>query len=321
MNKYDFNGRLTKLFPSQIIVEVTNVCNFKCVHCPQAKVAMQKGFKGIWLDQKLNNKIVDEVKKYSLGSTQQIRYTANGEPLLHPNILEMLEYSVKNSGTFVSLTTNGSLLTNEVRKKLLEMNIGLIDISIDAYTEMTYSLIRKNGDFKTTVDNVTNLLKEKAELNSKTRLVVSFVEQDLNINETEDFKSFWEEKGIDFVVIRRLHTAAGMQKIEDETVNKTCEDRYPCVYPWERIILTASGYLSYCPNCWEGSSEIANYQDVTINELWNGDYYNILRQAHLNNNLDNFKFCKQCTDWKQTRWPEQGRGYGDMISDFNKTKK
>ena len=296
MNKYNFYGRLTKEFPSQVIVDVTNVCNYKCIHCPQAKISSKKGFKGIWLDYKLNQKLIDEVREYSNGAVQQIRYTANGEPLLHSNIIDMLDYAVHNSGTFVSLTTNGSLLTEDIRQGLLTMNIGLIDISIDALSEKAYSSIRINGKFKTTLDNVINLLKEKAQLNSKTRIVVSFVEQELNKHESEDFKKFWEEKGVDFVIIRRLHTAAGMQINDFKEKEGKQENRYPCVYPWERIMLTSSGYLSYCPNCWEGSSEIINYNDSSIKEVWNGKYYKNLRQAHLNNDFKDFKCCRQCVD-------------------------
>ena len=31
--KYGFNGRLSKKFPSQVMVDLTEVCNLACIHC------------------------------------------------------------------------------------------------------------------------------------------------------------------------------------------------------------------------------------------------------------------------------------------------
>ena len=44
---------------------------------------------------------------------QNIRYTSNGEPLVHPKSYEMINYAVTNSNTKVTLTTNGTLLNEK----------------------------------------------------------------------------------------------------------------------------------------------------------------------------------------------------------------
>ena len=62
----------------------------------------------------------------------------------------------------VSITTNGSKLTAENRKKLLDMKIGLIDISLDANTAETYEKIRINGKFEQVKNNVLSLLTERS---------------------------------------------------------------------------------------------------------------------------------------------------------------
>jgi hypothetical protein len=121
------------------------------------------------------------------------------------------------------------------------------------------------------------------------------------------FRSSWA--GIaDEVVIRRLHTAAGHLNREEQG------GRYPCVYPWERIVLNPAGKLKFCPQEWFGGSEIADYNadHVTIKDTWLSPAYDLLRQAHLTNRCGGV--CARCPDWKQTRWPHQAGGsYGELV--------
>ena len=100
---YGFYGRLSAEFPSQIIVDATEVCNLACVHCPHPDFKKSEHYRARYLPTGLNAKMVDEVRHYGKKKTQYIRYTSNGEPLVHPNIYDMLEYSVQHSGVLVTL--------------------------------------------------------------------------------------------------------------------------------------------------------------------------------------------------------------------------
>ncbi|WP_130861662.1 radical SAM/SPASM domain-containing protein [Bacilliculturomica massiliensis] len=312
--KYGFYDRLTADFPSQIIVDVTENCNYACAHCPHANFAQSSVFTGAQLSLSLHNQMIDEVKAYGRACTQQIRYTANGEPLLHPQIFDMLEYSVNNSGTFVSLTTNGSLLNERNCDKLLNININLIDVSLDANSKETYEKIRINGDFDRVKENVLNLINIKKERKAATKIVVSFVVQPLNLHEAKQFEEYWYSQGVDYVVMRKLHTAAGANHMH---ISDNDEQRKPCIYPWERIVLSAKGELGFCPNSWEGKSTICQYDEKnSIHKLWKSDIYAQLRNEHLNNQFQSGHVCTNCEDWKAMNWPGAGRGYGDMIKDF-----
>ena len=162
MVKYGFYGRLKEEFPSQIIVGLTENCNYACSHCPHANFSKSEVYTGSVLSEELNKKLIDEVKTDGKGYCTHIRYTAFGEPLLHPKAYDLLSYATENSGTMVSITTNGSKLTAENRKKLLDMKIGLIDISLDANTAETYEKIRINGKFEQVKNNVLSLLTERS---------------------------------------------------------------------------------------------------------------------------------------------------------------
>ena len=322
MTKYDFQGRLKAEFPSQIIVDATEVCNLACIHCPHPEFKLSEHYSTRYLDTTIHNKMVDEVRQYGQGHTQYIRYTSNGEPLVHPKIYNMLDYAVKISGVFVTLTTNGTIMNEKRIEKLLASGLHMVDISIDAFLPETYAKIRRGGNLEITRTNILKLIEIKRRIGAATRIVVSFVEQPQNTNEVADFESYWKQQGADFVVIRRLHSAAGGVSAIATDMKRTqlTVDRKPCLYPWERILLNPRGELAFCPQDWSHGSVLADYNTTTIREVWQGEIYRKLREAHLNNQYNAHPFCAQCPDWAQTRWPGEGKSYADLVEAFSGSK-
>ena len=316
--QYGFGGRLTAAFPSQVVVDITEVCNLACIHCPHPQFKRSPLYGARYLDPELNSKMVREVREHGGGVTQYIRYTSEGEPLVHPHGYDMIEDAVNNSGTYVTLTTNGTIMNEKRTRRLLEAGVHMIDISIDAFSEPTYAKVRVGGDLRVTRENVLRLLDWSRQTANGTKVVVSFVEQPQNTHEAGAFKAFWEDHGADYVIIRRLHSAAGAVIDASKIVRAKHlrEARRPCVYPWERINLNPKGNLFFCPIDWVRGSELADYRETTIRDTWRGRAYEALRRAHLSNDYADHKFCGQCPDWAETRWPHEGRAYADLIEEL-----
>ena len=319
-DQYGFYGRLSSKFPSQVIVDVTEICNLSCTHCPHPDFRKSEHYGARMLDIALNQKLIDEVRAHGADATQYVRYTSNGEPLVHPKIMEMLKYAKDHSGTTVTLTTNGKIMREAQTEKLLDVGVDLIDISIDALSPEVYAKIRVGGDLNVTGSNVRRLLKRKQDTGSHMKVVVSYIEQPENLHETKDFEKYWKDQGADYVVVRRLHSASGSKGAiaQDMWSKIDPKKRKPCVYPWERIVLNAKAQLAFCPADWSHGSSFIDYNQTTILETWNGDFYRELREAHLKNNYSCHKFCGQCPDWSVIRWPDEGRAYADMVSELSR---
>src|SRR5687768_6544688 len=119
---YGFGDRLTASFPSQINVDLTEVCNLACVHCPHPEFKQSPHYEARYLAPELNAKLVSEVSAHA-NTTQYIRYTSNGEPLIHPKGYEMIDHAVRESGVFVTLTTNGTIMNEKRTRRLLDSGI------------------------------------------------------------------------------------------------------------------------------------------------------------------------------------------------------
>jgi pyruvate-formate lyase-activating enzyme len=315
---YGFGGRLAASFPSQILMDITEICNLACIHCPHPSFKASAHYAARHLDPQLNAKMVNEVREHGQGATQYIRYASNGEPLVHPHAYDMLDEAVKYSGVSVTLTTNGTIMNETRTTRLLEAGVHMIDISIDAFRPETYARIRRNGKLHVTRANVQRLIQWVRESGAATKIVVSFVEQAENAAETTDFERFWRDQGADGVVIRRQHSCSGaMVALADLRRGLTAAaTRTPCLYPWERIVVNAGGDLAFCPSDWVHGSRLGDYRTTTIHDTWHGEHYTRLRRAHLTNDFAGHDFCGQCPDWEATRWPGEGRSYADLVEEL-----
>ena len=310
---FGFSGRLTSDFPSQIVVDLTNQCNLKCIHCAHSEMIKFAGFQKENLDPLLSRRLVDEVRNEGKGICSYIRYTADGEPMLHPHIFDMLEYAVDNCESKITLTTNGTLLDDDKIERLVDLKLHSIDISVDAFSESSYSMIRKNGEYEKIICNVRKLINKK----KSTKIFLSFVCQPANEAEAEPFEKYWLKNGADYVVVRRLHSCGNVLSpvLNTGLENKTAV-RKPCLYPWERLILVSNGKLTFCPMFWGRESfYLFDFNEITIKEAWQSEKFNRLRREHLSNDFSEYGMCETCRDWQLTRWPHEGRAYADLINE------
>lgn len=103
----------------KVYVEITNICNLNCSFC--SKVNKPKGF--ISLEQVEH--IFKEIKDY----TDYVYLHVKGEPLLHPNLDEIVKLA-DNYNLKVNITTNGTLLLDKVDILEKHSNINKINISL-----------------------------------------------------------------------------------------------------------------------------------------------------------------------------------------------
>lgn len=104
----------------KVYIEISNACNFNCSFCFQSK--RQKRF----MNSNEFEYIVKQLKPY----TNYLYLHVLGEPLLHPDLLRILEIAKEND-FFVNITTNGALVekNKEILKKYppRQINISLHD--------------------------------------------------------------------------------------------------------------------------------------------------------------------------------------------------
>ena len=317
----EFGDYLSAAFPSQINIDCTMFCNLACIHCPYETVTKLKGKGRQNLSLELHTKLIDEIATAGQGHCRFLRYTGDGEPLLHPHLAEMIAYAFERTKLPINVTTNGMLLTEERTRALIAAGVSVFDVSIDAHSQDVYGRVRVKGTLSVTHECTHRLIRLAKEAGGRAKVMVSFVKQPENIHEAEAFEAYWKAAGADFVVLRNLHSCAGNFPAKaGELWANAPKVRKPCLYPWERMVLKADGELTFCPADWKHIANIGNYNDVSISDLWQGEAMQALRQAHLSGDFSRHSFCGACPDWSVIKWPNEGRSYATVMHEFHKDK-
>lgn len=293
--KYGFPSPEAEKFPPLIILDITNVCNLECIHCPHRKIKKKSDYKPTFLKWSLYTKIVKEVAKNKI---TLFRYASDGESLLHPRFLDMVAYAKEQGIKPLNLTTNGLLLDEKTAHTLLKLGINIIDVSLDAFTKKSYDKIRKKSDFHRVMANLHHLLYLRKRINPATKVMVSIIKHPVVKDEIEDFRKYWEPL-VDRVLVRNLCNVGGLVaglNLRFKT------KRWPCPQFWKRMTITCRGKYRFCVEDWLNKTVIGNASRKSIKEVWQGKEYQRLRRLHLERKYSAIPICRDCTDWAASPW-------------------
>lgn len=113
--------------PPTLTIETHNLCNRKCWFCKFGIV--QKKEPTIWMSWELIKKILNNLKDFDFSG--RLSWYRINEPLLDKRIFDIVALSRKDlPKSFLSLLTNGDLLTEEALNRLFDAGINSVGVSI-----------------------------------------------------------------------------------------------------------------------------------------------------------------------------------------------
>lgn len=152
--------------PTSLQLNVSSVCNLKCRMCPYLGVHRNDDYLN-FMSEATFERLLPTVKRVGA-----VLFSGSGEPLFNRNLLRFIE-RVRNEApsTHISLTTNGTLLGQDVAEALVRLRLDSLRISIDGATAATVQAIRRNSDFELIVGHIEQLSAIKRAHNSRYPLV------------------------------------------------------------------------------------------------------------------------------------------------------
>ena len=252
--------------PDIVQIESTNLCNAKCVFCPRDEMHRRQGV----MDMDLFTKVVDECA--SLGITH-VRMHNYGEPFLDKQLVEKVRYAKRRGIAEVGMISNGSLITEELARGMIDAGLDAINISVDAAGKDVFEKTRIHLDFDAVVGNIRTLARLRDESGRRhPKLILSFVRQ----GNTADEQAFIEEwsRVADKIHITDLHNWAG-------TLNDRSDVRFPCYRIWLTFTVLWDGRVSLCCADFDGRHILGDLRTSTIAEIWNSPLYRAVRRQQL----------------------------------------
>lgn len=299
-------------FPMMVVLSFIYVCNAGCPNCPYNNSDIREGYAdALYMPDDLFKCIADECGQYEA----MLRISGGGEPMLHPNAVELLEYA-KAKGAKIGLITNGSAFAEGDLERLIAAGVDALEFSVDAGDAETYAWARPGLDWDTLNANVRKAVEVRNRLGSPTRVVVSAINQEgVDVAKVE---AHWTPIA-DKVQIRKYLTwGYNEDHSADATAYLPPEERIPCPWLFERFNIDSRGYATICGEDIAFAEKFANVYERSIKDIWHGPEFVRLRELHLAGKGHEIAICARCPDWKYRSWEYN---YWKIMRDADATKK
>jgi MoaA/NifB/PqqE/SkfB family radical SAM enzyme len=261
-----------KMIITTTTICLTNKCNFNCKHCfSNSGMALKDELKLEEIRNILSQLKILKVKRIEL---------TGGECFLRKDLFEIIRYA-KRLNFEVKILTNGSLLTQEIIKKLEKEEVDGIAISIEGLDYEIFKKIRPTS--KKVFNNILKNIKLATKSNLFTKINMVIMKD--NMQEVQKIINFCDKNKIDELRIC-FFTRIGRGKKLDQCVNnskwmnfaKSLNRKYTKVYVGfshapingdcllkENIPLTiwSNGDVSLCPLL----KPVGNIRENRINKI------------------------------------------------------
>jgi MoaA/NifB/PqqE/SkfB family radical SAM enzyme len=265
------------ILPEIVQIESTNICNAKCVFCPRDEMHRKQGI----MSGELFRKIVDECAELGITHVRMHNY---GEAFIDRNLVEKVRYAKDKGIKEVGVISNGSLITDEVARGIIDAGLDAINISVDAAGKEVFESTRIGLKYDKVIANIERLIRLRAESGRRRpKLILSFVRQNNSADE-QAFIEHWR-KVADKVHVTDLHNWAG-------TLNRDSDVNYPCYRPWLTFTVLWDGRVSLCCADFDGRTVLGDLTTSSIKDIWNDEPYRNVRRQHLESGGPDI--CRSC---------------------------
>jgi radical SAM protein with 4Fe4S-binding SPASM domain len=186
-----------------VVWNCTRRCNLKCVHCYSSAGAKDPA-------EVLNTKQAKSFIRDLADFDVPVILFSGGEPLLREDIFELANFA-KEQGIRTVLSTNGTLISNEVAEKIWNFGFAEVGISIDGIGDKNDRFRGKNGAYKAALQGIRNCIALGLRVSLRLTITLS------NYMEIPAIFDLVEKEGIKRICFYHLaYVGRGSELIKDD---------------------------------------------------------------------------------------------------------
>lgn len=184
-----------------VVWSVTRSCNLKCMHC-YANSENKKYEGELTTEEALH--LIDEMAEMKV----PVILFSGGEPLVRHDIFQLAEYAI-SKGIRITFSTNGTLIDQDTARRIKEMGVGYVGISLDGIGSVHDYFRRKEGAFDSAIRGVRNCMEQGQKVGLR------FTMNRHNIEQLPLIFELMEEEGIQRACFYHL-VYSGRGSLEDD---------------------------------------------------------------------------------------------------------
>lgn len=265
-------------------IELTNACNAACIFCPRDKTPKQ-GF----MNFETFAQAVERIGE--LEDSTIVHICGLGEPLLHPNVAEMVAHLSKK-GLPPSITTNAYLLKKELSHRLVDAGLKEIVCSVSGIDD-DYKKIHRL-DFEVVKRNILDFIEVSK---GRSDIALSMTLCDPIKEEIGRLEAYWKSLGIHRFVIYDQSNRGGALDVGYDFVDNEgfCDEAeailignridYFCLAPYFFNFIGWDGNYYMCCNDYRKRLPLGSVFEYSIKEI------DSIKAQSLKKKLD---ICRNC---------------------------
>lgn len=303
-----------KLGPDSIFLEPTNACNLRCPMCPTGSGKAQRK-RGI-MDVALAAKIIGEIRhKPSL-----FGYWLAGEPLLHPQITELVRLAA-DAGLGPGIHTNGTQLDEDLSEALIRAGLKWVSFSFDGDNAADYERMRPPARYEDTIERIKTFLRVKQRIGEDAgphviiQTLIPFENETVHpygvlLECSEEFRRRFDGLPVNQFNAILVHGWSGqMEDCLTAAPNRAgLGGRWVCNVPWKDMTIAWNGDVVTCCGDLDAVNVLGNVAQENLYDVWNGKGYQQFRRAMSGGEIEQWKLCGVC----ERIWAKPSRNDYDL---------
>jgi len=190
-----------------VVWNITKRCNLKCIHC-YAHANNQPDTNELSTQE--GKDLLDDLAQFGV----PVVLFSGGEPLARPDLPELAEYAV-TKGMRAVISTNGTLITQDIAKQLKKIGLSYVGISLDGTEQINDQFRGIKGAFQKAMKGIENCQA------AGIKVGLRFTINKLNVQEIPAIFDLMEEKQIPRVCFYHLvYAGRGSGLIKQDLIHQ-----------------------------------------------------------------------------------------------------
>ena len=225
----------------------------------------------------------------------EVRLFLAGEPLLHPNISELISLVSERKLKSV-IHTNAMLLSEDMSSAILRAGLSEISFSVNGITSHEVSGNQPGADLDTMITNIRSFLAQSHAIQgSRTSSILQIIRSDhfARRGETRRFirKAFTREKP-DGILLLEPHSWSG--QLTSCHTDRKHDVYHPCQPLWQGMSIAWDGRVFLCCGDLNGTVPVGDMRQDPLMDIWLGTELMEARRAVSADNRSERPLCSNC---------------------------
>ncbi|HUA56274.1 MAG TPA: radical SAM protein [Candidatus Sulfotelmatobacter sp.] len=240
----------------EISLELTNICNLTCQFCANPALTRPKGR----IEWSLLERIVDECAR----DGHKIDWLhGTGEPLLWDHLEDAIALIKRKDAGRGSFATNGTLLFPDRVRKLLDVGLDFIYVSLDSLDPDIYKATR-GGKLSKVIDNVQDLIRIVPGDFTIVIALMNHRDQTIGARERARFHElFGERPNVHCSIVQNALVPSAPVDLRVSSGKQQS-----CTIPSKTLFITKDGIAALCCTDQDSLHPLGDVTRQTINEIW-----------------------------------------------------